>query len=230
MHNRKAGIAFVVTGVVLLLAALLFLLYLEWRNAAEEKKNSGIYDEIHRLIEQQKAETEPEASPMPELQFHVPAETVRLEETDAAVPGESAVPVESTPPETVVTIDGNGYLGLLELPSLELSMPILADWDYEKLNIAPCRHFGSAAGNDLVIAGHNYRRHFLYLYKLAIGDDVRFTTMDGTAYDYIVLEKRTLNADEVDTVLYSEYDLILYTCTYSGTERTAVFCERIETE
>jgi len=45
-------------------------------------------------------------------------------------------------------------------------------------------------------------------------------------FKYEVAEKRTLEATAVDTVLESEHDLILYTCTYSGTERTAVFFRR----
>ena len=77
-----------------------------------------------------------------------------------------------------------------------------------------------------MIAGHNYRRHFLYLYKLTAGDTVRFTDMSGTVNEYEVAEKRTLAAGDVEAVLESEYDLILYTCTYTGTERTAVFCRR----
>mgnify|MGYP006053308989 CR=1 FL=1 len=97
---------------------------------------------------------------------------------------------------------------------------------YEKLDIAPCRQFGSIQTDDLVIAGHNYRRHFKYLYKLEAGDSVYLTNAAGTVIEYVVAKNRTLKATEVDTVQNSEYDLVLYTCTYTGTERVAVFCER----
>lgn len=217
MHNRKAGIAFVGMGAVLLIAALLLFLYNEGQNAKMEQAYQGVYAELNRLIAQQKTEREAEnQSPL----------------TSSEVPSEadpSAAP-ETEPAMTIATLDGQNYIGILEIPALELALPILADWDDEKLDIAPCRHFGSAASDDLVIAGHNYRRHFLYLYKLAAGDGIRFTDMTGTVHQYTVAEKRTLDATAVDTVLESEYDLILYTCTYSGKERTAVFCSRDSAE
>lgn len=228
MHNRKAGIAFVGMGAVLLIAALLLFLYNEGSNAVMEEANHDIYEELYRIIEQQTAEREAEEEstevsvnePGPELPDAVP-----LEE-----PSEEAEEIPAAPAMTIATVDGYDYIGILEIPALELAVPILSDWDEKKLNIAPCRHFGSAETDDLVIAGHNYRRHFLNLYKLTAGDEVQFTTMDGTVIDYTVAEKRTLEATAVDTVLESEYALILYTCTYTGTERTAVFCQRNDGE
>ncbi len=218
MHNRKAGIAFVGLGAVLLMVALLLFLYNEGSNAVMEAENRDIYEELYRIIEQQKTEREAETEPPEDTEF-VPFEIPEPEEPEET---------PAAPAMTLAAVDGYDYIGILEIPALELAVPILSDWDEKKLDIAPCRHFGSVKTDDLVIAGHNYRRHFLYLYKLVVGDTVRFTTMDGTVIEYEVAEKRTLEATAVDTVLESEYDLILYTCTYSGTERTAVFCMRTD--
>ena len=67
------------------------------------------------------------------------------------------------------TINGYDYIGVLEIPALNLTLPIMADWDYDRLKIAPCRQFGSVETNDLVIAGHNYKTHFGYLDQLQVG-------------------------------------------------------------
>ena len=48
------------------------------------------------------------------------------------------------------------YIGVLDLPALNLSLPIMSDWDYERLKMAPCRQFGSAATDDLVIADDSH--------------------------------------------------------------------------
>ncbi len=223
MHNRKAGFAFVGMGAVLLIAALFLFLYNEGNNARKEEENRDIYEELSRIIEQKKEEraAEIDTEIQEETEF-VPLEILTTEEERSAEPEETP----TTSMMTLATVDGYDYIGILELPALELAVPILSDWDEKKLDIAPCRHFGSAKTDDLVIAGHNYRRHFLNLSKLDIGDEVRFIDMDGTLIDYTVAEKQTLKATDVDMVLESEYDLILYTCTYSGTERTAVFCKR----
>ncbi len=223
MYNRKAGIAFVGMGAVLMIAALLLFLYNEGSNAVMEEENRDIYEELYRIIEQQKTERAADESPeTPEETELVQIELLTIEEEPSTEPEETL----PAPVMMLATVDGYDYIGILEIPALELAVPILSDWDEKKLDIAPCRHFGSVKTDDLVIAGHNYRRHFLNLYKLVVGDTIRFTGMDGSVIDYRVTEKWTLEATDVDTVLESEYDLILYTCTYSGTERTAVFCER----
>ena len=53
-------------------------------------------------------------------------------------------------------VDGQSYIGVLELQPLGLSLPIISQWSYPGLRIAPCRYTGSAYQNDLVIAAHNY--------------------------------------------------------------------------
>ena len=63
MHNRKAGIAFVGMGAVLLIAALLLFLYNEGSNAVMEEENRDIYEELYQIIEQQKEERAAEESP-----------------------------------------------------------------------------------------------------------------------------------------------------------------------
>lgn len=69
-------------------------------------------------------------------------------------------------------IDGQAYIGYLELPTLGLTLPVMSDWSYEKLRIAPCRYWGSVYGDSLVILAHNYARHFGGIKDLEIGDIV----------------------------------------------------------
>lgn len=210
----KAGAVFVGLGVVLMLSALLLFLYNEWNNAVMEEQSQDITNQLQQLIAQ-----------------NVQQNGLAKDTPDAPAPsaGETNVTAEAATEEpnmTVVLLNGYEYIGILELPTLHLSLPILSDWDEHKLKIAPCRQQGSVAEDDLVIAGHNYRRHFQYLYKLQVGDEIRMTDMNGNTTTYTVSLMRTLDATEVDTVLNSDYDLVLYTCTYSGKERTTVFCNR----
>lgn len=135
------------------------------------------------------------------------------------------VPDETQPTElAVVTVDGYEYVGALSIPELELNLPVMADWDDQRLKIAPCRQFGSPQGNDLVIAGHNYVNHFAYLYKLESGDLVYFMDVSGSQREYAVDHIERLSPTDVDAVQNSGYDLVLYTCTYGKESRTAVFC------
>ena len=127
-------------------------------------------------------------------------------------------------PEAV--LEGYACVGTVRIPALELELPVLADWDYERLKLAPCRQFGSSRTEDLVIAAHNYQTHFGRLGELSAGDTVFFTDMDGIVNSYTVAEVRTVLPEDVEAVQNSGYPLVLYTCTLSGRERTAVFCLR----
>lgn len=93
---------------------------------------------------------------------------------------------------TEVEIDGYSYIGYLSIPKLELELPIMADWDYARLRIAPCRYTGSVRGEDLVIMAHNYASHFGGLAKLSEGDNVIFTDMDGITTVYEVVAQDIL--------------------------------------
>lgn len=120
-------------------------------------------------------------------------------------------------------IEGGPYAGVLSIPKLELELPVMAQWDYEKLKLAPCRQFGSVQTGDLVIAAHNYQNHFGRLPELEAGDGVTFTDMEGTQSHYTLAKTQTLAPAEAAAVQNSGYPLVLYTCTYSGKSRVVLF-------
>ena len=109
------------------------------------------------------------------------------------------------------------YIGVLDLPALNLSLPIMSDWDYERLKMAPCRQ---------VIAGHNYINHFGSLGMLKAGDSVTFTGTDGAVNTYVVSETATISPTETEKVTESGYPLVLYTCTYGRQSRIVIYCSR----
>ena len=124
------------------------------------------------------------------------------------------------------------YAGVITIPDLSLELPVIDQWSYARLKVAPCRQSGAAADGDLVIAAHNYKSHFGYLDRLEPGASVIFTDMEGTVYRYAVEGIRQLapeDAEDVSSVFSSEYPLVLYTCTPGGKARVAVFCRWAET-
>lgn len=80
----------------------------------------------------------------------------------------------AVPDMPIMTIDGQEYIGYLELPTLDLSLPVMSQWSYPRLRIAPCRYWGNAYDDTLVILAHNYDRHFGRIKNLAIDDPVQF--------------------------------------------------------
>ena len=121
-------------------------------------------------------------------------------------------------------IDGYGYIGYLSIPALNLDLPVMSDWDYNRLKISPCRYYGSTKTDNLVIAAHNYKYHFGYLGKLKPGDVVIFTDMESETRRYKVISVEILMPTDTQKVKDSGDDLILYTCTYGGAKRITVRC------
>jgi sortase A len=194
-------------GIAFLLAALGLLCYNVWESQSALQASRDVLIQIQTRQEQ-----------LPE-----PAEgDPYVEHMDA---------FDQTAKEmTVREIDGHEYIGYLSIPVLEKELPVMSQWAYEWLEIAPCRQYGSTKTDDLVIAAHNYASHFGRLSQLRSADLLTFTDMDGEIVLYAVEVVDVLDPDAVDTVKNSDFDLVLYTCTYGGSSRIAVFCNRATIE
>ena len=129
---------------------------------------------------------------------------------------------------TVKEIDGYGYIGYISVPALNIDLPVMSEWDYDRLKISPCRYYGSIKTDNLVIAAHHYIVHFKYLGRLQPGDTVIFTDMDAGVHNYEVDSVEQLLPTDVDKVKDSGSDLILYTCTYGGAKRIVVRCSYVD--
>ena len=155
----------------------------------------------------------------------LPRVVEQIAETAAEAP---APPDPFDPTMTETEIDGYLYIGYLSIPALGLELPVMSDWDYTRLTIAPCRYSGSTKTDDLVIAAHNYARHFGGLSGLSGGEEIYFVDMDNVVSSYTVVCVEILSPTAVEEMTNGEYDLSLYTCTYGGRSRVTVRCDRAE--
>lgn len=199
---KRADIIIIAVGAVLILSALLLLIYNRCEDVRAGQEAESLLASVEAAISAQEMAT-----------------PNKPESTEAL-----SSPLDPEMP--VVTLDGYEYVGYVEIPTLGLKLPVMAEWDYTRLRIAPCRQFGSSRTDNLVIAAHNYDTHFGKLKELSKGDTVIFTDMEGIVSTYCIEKLETLSPDAVDTVLNSGYDLVLYTCTKGGKTRVTVFCDR----
>ena len=129
-----------------------------------------------------------------------------------------------------VKVDDYECIGVLSIPVLNLELPVLTDWSYDKLKKAPCHYYGSYNEKDFVIAAHNYNAHFGRLSELQAGDKVIFTDAKGTARYYDVVIMETLPPKATKEMITSGFDLSLYTCTSGGASRVTVRCTLSENQ
>lgn len=203
MKKNKRGLVLICLGCLLLLGALGLTGY----NFLEQRRAAESVDSVMEQLEQLMPQLEP-----PELP---PEQT-----PDYILAPEMEMPT--------VEIDGNTYIGYISIPVLGLDLPVLSEWSYPNLKIAPCRYTGSVYTEDLVLCAHNYNHHFGGLKYLQIGDEVNFTDVDGNVFHYQVAELEQLAPDEAKRMRSGEWDLSLFTCTIGGRFRVTVRCDLVE--
>ena len=72
---------------------------------------------------------------------------------------------EDSDKETI-KVNGDEYIGIINIPSLNVELPVMSDWSYEKMKKSPARYYGSLETNDLVICAHSYKNFFRYIKNL----------------------------------------------------------------
>lgn len=207
----KRGKLCTALGLLLLLAALGLTAYNLWLDARASMSVDVVLERLTPTLSSRQSELPPLSSGEALEEAFVP---------DHVLNPEMAMPEEN--------IDGRSYIGVLDIPALELSLPIISEWSYDALQIAPCRYSGSTYLDNLVIAGHNYRSHFASLPQLQPGDSVTFTDMDGNVFSYEVSSLETLSPYAISDMTSGDWDLTLFTCTVGGQSRLAIRCDRTE--
>lgn len=209
--KSKFGVLCMILGAALMLGAA----FLYRSNQAEDQvAQEAVLDVMPQLVQQIQEKTEAEEmipEIIPELELQIPVEL--LTEEDKKM--------------TEMQINGNWYIGYLSIPELDMDLPVMSTWSYEKLDIAPCRYTGSVRGEDLVVMAHNYDSLFGRISQLDLGDVVSFTDIDGNLIRYEVVGKDLLDPTAVEEMTSGDFDLTLFTCTYGGGSRITVYCERM---
>ena len=197
--RKGFGICCIILGSCCLLSSLGLLLYNGWEEENAQNASQQILLDVRE-----------------EIQDNTGKKTGG-EKSDWA--GAAAMPAAQ--------VDGYDCIGVLTIPVLNLELPVLADWSYAKLKVAPCHYFGSCYEENFVIAAHNYLSHFGSLSELQPKDLILFTDISGSVYGYEVVLLETLPANATEEMITSGFDLSLYTCTPGGASRVTVRCSAV---
>ena len=203
--RKRSSFVLLLLGAALLCAALLLAAKNRREETSAGEAAAALLVQAEQTIAQHAA---------PPAAVPTPAPSSAAEETLS--PSPSASP--SAAPE------GPAFLGVLSVPAVSLTVPVLAEWSYYHLTLAPCRDCGSVETGDLVIAAHNYDTHFGRLSRIAPGDSVYFTDMAGSTTEYAAASVEQRDPSDAEGVRDSGYPLVLYTCSWDCTARVTVFC------
>ena len=211
--KKKKGTFLISIGLLLLAAALCLTGYNIFEAKSAEKASSDALEAILDGIAEQ--------------------EETNAYEGDVEYPEYEEIPFYERFPEKempTVEIDGYRYAGILEIPALELRLPVMGgQWSYPKLRKAPGLYGGSVYRDNMVVAAHNYSSHFGRLKNLDMGSEIFFTDVEGNIFYFTAAWMDVLQPTEVDVLMdASDWDLTLFTCTYGGRERYALRCIKLQ--
>lgn len=190
-------------GPLMIIGGMGILFYNNWDNARAERAAESVLAQIEQNAQQ--------------------------EQTAEAVQPQLDMLLEETPEEVDTTmgtieVDGFTYIGEVAIPAIDISLPVMNSVTSEGLKIAPGRYEGNYNENSLIIAAHNYQRHFGNIKYLSPGDQVVFLDVDGGEHFYEVAEIETVGGKKVSKMSEGDWDLTLFTCTYGGRNRVTVRC------
>lgn len=201
MMRKRRGSILMLLGLALIAGAA----FLTFKNQSEENFAGQESERILETVQKQVLQSSDSPADEPE-------------------PGEVPAFMQTT------LIDGREYIGVLDIPALEVSLPVQLDLDDPGLKISPCRFSGSYLTNDMIIGAHNYRAHFGYFGRLDTGDEVTFTDLSGTKYVYQIIGIERLGYNNAAALQSGEWDLTLFTCTKGGQYRITVRCKLMHME
>lgn len=200
--KHKVGIFCMFLGTVLVFLALSLFLYNQWDAKRAQKASAVVLKQLEKKLDKEVNST-----------------------------SETSFITDPYKKMKTVKIGGYEYIGYLSIPSAGLNLPVMSKWSYAGLKIAPGRFSGSVYMDNMVIAGHNYARHFSPIKWLAIGSSVYFTDMEHVVWKYKVVTRETLQPVQVKDMTIKtkkdSWDLTLFTCNTGGQTRCAVRCIRI---
>ncbi len=126
--------------------------------------------------------------------------------------------------EITLKLNGEEYLGIIDIPKLNISLPVTSTWNYDKMYKAACRYYGSVEDSDLIIAAHNYSSYFNNLDSLYENDEIVFTECSGQVHKYKVTSVQIISGYDSPSLFTDEkeWDIELFTCTWSGYSRIVV--------
>ena len=126
---------------------------------------------------------------------------------------------------SVLSIEGRNFVGILEMPKYNSSLPVSADWG--EISKSPCRLSGSVYDRTMQIGATTQKGQYDFYREISVGDSVFFTDMEGNRFAYRVTDIRyEKNADQ-STLHQKDGALTLFLKNIYGFEYIVIFCDTI---
>lgn len=212
--SRLCSRVFIFTGTLCILTSLslyTFAYIEDFKKYEEFKNNSHVFQNI--IPSEQSLEDEEEIEEEVEIEINdYVASSTNLFSSDN-------IPEKEFDIETII-INGEPYIGVIKIDSINLSLPIHETWTDAKLDTAPCVYSGSLPSKNLIVGGHNTNAHFGSLNTLEVGATAVISDANGKEYNFVLKEFAVISETEVRILEnIKKYELTLFTCDSDSRKR-----------
>ena len=121
-----------------------------------------------------------------------------------------------------VELNGKDYVGIIEIPLFNTSLPVASSWDKRNATSLPCRYSGSLYDGSLIVGASEAQ--FKSADAISVGDEITFTDMTGAVFSYVIFEIKI--SDNADTKTLSSQDskLTFFIKDTLSDKYTVIFC------
>lgn len=110
----------------------------------------------------------------------------------------------------ILQLKKQDFSGLLEIPDYGVSLPVGSSWNRTMVFRYPCRFWGSAYDQSLIIGGSGRKGQLDVCGKLDLGDRILLTDVAGARFSYEVNRIDRRKHADMDTFGEYDSDLVLF--------------------
>lgn len=139
---------------------------------------------------------------------------------------QNAVPEErrdNTMP--AVSIDGKGFIGIIEMPRFNSALPVGGDWGSSSKH--PCRFSGSIYDRTIQIGATTQKGQYDFYRDLSIGDTLIFTDMEGNRFTYEINAMRYEKHADPSLLATADADFVLFIKNIYAFDYLIVYCSSV---
>lgn len=123
----------------------------------------------------------------------------------------------------VLSMAGTDFVGILEVPSANCTLPVSADWGQSSQ--FPCRFAGSLYDGSLQLGSTTQAGQFDFYRQLSVGDSLFFTDMTGNRYGYAITDICYRQHADSETLGSKDADLTIFIKNIYGFDYIILFCD-----
>ena len=123
----------------------------------------------------------------------------------------------------VLSLEGEDYIGILEIPAFGSVLPVGADWG--NITRYPCCFSGSVYDGSIRIGATTQAGQYDFYRDISVGNALYFTDMTGNRYGYVVADIRYTRHAGEETPDSREADLTLFLQNVYAFEYIQIYCK-----